>query len=322
MRDPVQLRGRGGQQGRIYAIESWPWRETPGIAHVLDSALKEKGCHHPRGVPQRRHHDTDPGGVTPLCSGTVHGRGVCSSHTRPWSYARCGLSSFATRSRRCRLGRSSLEFPAGLSAQVNARGIVTCQSSGGLTWCPAVTSWRGARLVSQLSQAPCLQNQSWGFDAQGIWVDKGCRGTFEAGDPLASAGERVTCASPSSQRFECPARTQNGVRLIKQISTAPCRQNTTWGTTQTSIWVDRGCRAEFEVNLVPWLRRRFPGSSIQRLTCGTPSNNPVHVQGEWLRDLGTAGPRAQCRQLPTESRAGALLTRSSGRTRDAGGSSR
>ncbi len=168
-----------------------------------------------------------------------------------------------------------IAFPARTSAQVDARGIVTCQSSGGLMRCPAVASWRGARLVTQMSQAPCLQNQSWGFDTRGIWVDKGCRGTFAAGDALANAGDRVTCASSNGQRFECPARTQYGVRLIKQISTSPCRQNTTWGTTQTAIWVDRGCRAEFEVNRGSVTPPKLPGTSNQSLTCGTPANSRV-----------------------------------------------
>ena len=260
-------------KGRIYAIESGPCQGgKPGRAHVLDAALEEKGCDHARGVPQRRHHDTNPGGMTPrvLARHTIAGY---VPRTPVHGAVHDATSRGSLRDRGVVVLVDPHRIPGRLSAQVNARGVVTCQSSGGLTRCPAVASWRGARLVTQLSQAPCLQDQSWGFDGQGIWVDKGCRGTFEAGDALASAGERVTCASPSSQRFECPARTQFGVRLIKQISTAPCRQNTTWGTTQRAIWVDRGCRAEFEVNRGPAAPPPLPGGSIQRLTCGSPSNS-------------------------------------------------
>ena len=192
-----------------------------------------------------------------------------------------------------------LAIPGVARAQIDARGMVTCQSSGALTRCSAGSSWRGARLVKQISQAPCLQDKSWGFDGRGIWVDRGCRGTFEAGDAFTNAGERVTCASASARRFECAADTRYGVRLIKQISDSPCTQNSTWGTTQQAIWVDRGCRAEFEVNRGPATLPAIPGSSIQRITCGTGSNAQVQcrIKGyatsvRMVRELSVA----RCRQ--------------------------
>ena len=144
------------------------------------------------------------------------------------------------------LSVSSMVPEPGL-AQAQALALVTCESSGSLRTCPAATTWRGARLVKQLSKAPCLQGESWGFDRHGIWVDKGCRGTFEAGDPFTNAGERVTCASALGKRVECGADTRFGVRLVQQISDSPCRENVTWGTAPRTIWVDRGCRGEFEV---------------------------------------------------------------------------
>jgi hypothetical protein len=36
----------------------------------------------------------------------------------------------------------------------------------------------GLQLVQQLSQAPCVQNRSWGADPSGIWVTQGCSGHF------------------------------------------------------------------------------------------------------------------------------------------------
>src|SRR5215813_13014662 len=76
-------------------------------------------------------------------------------------------------------------------AQLSDGQSVTCESSGRLTRCQAALTWRGARLVRQLSQAPCLQGETWGFERNAIWVDQGCRGAFEAGDPFANIGERV-----------------------------------------------------------------------------------------------------------------------------------
>ena len=37
---------------------------------------------------------------------------------------------------------------------------------------------RGAQLVRQLSQAPCIEGQTWGVARDGIWVDRGCEAEF------------------------------------------------------------------------------------------------------------------------------------------------
>lgn len=33
-------------------------------------------------------------------------------------------------------------------------------------------------LVKQNSENPCIRGETWGNDGRGIWVDRGCRGTF------------------------------------------------------------------------------------------------------------------------------------------------
>ncbi len=48
-------------------------------------------------------------------------------------------------------------------------------------------------------------------------------------------------------RKYCPISTQGGVRIIRQRSDADCIYNRTWGYDARGIWVDRGCRADFEV---------------------------------------------------------------------------
>lgn len=57
----------------------------------------------------------------------------------------------------------------------------------------------------------------------------------------------ITCASNDGRRVFCDADTRNGVRLVEQHGNAPCRQGSTWGFDRRGIWVDRGCRADFEV---------------------------------------------------------------------------
>jgi hypothetical protein len=61
----------------------------------------------------------------------------------------------------------SLFLPvAQVSAAVaqQARAEVRCESNGSYRRCPASGSWRGARLVQQLSKTPCLEGRNWGFD--------------------------------------------------------------------------------------------------------------------------------------------------------------
>ncbi len=57
----------------------------------------------------------------------------------------------------------------------------------------------------------------------------------------------ITCASNDGRRVFCDADTRNGVQLVEQHGNAPCRQGSTWGFDRRGIWVDRGCRADFEV---------------------------------------------------------------------------
>ena len=45
----------------------------------------------------------------------------------------------------------------------------------------------------------------------------------------------------------CNANTSQGVRIIRQRSDSDCIYNRTWGYDRSRIWVDRGCRADFEI---------------------------------------------------------------------------
>jgi hypothetical protein len=59
----------------------------------------------------------------------------------------------------------------------------------------------------------------------------------------------VSCSSDDGRRHYCEIDTRAGVRLLKQKSGTPCDQDRTWGFDNRGIWVDRGCRADFEVKL-------------------------------------------------------------------------
>lgn len=128
---------------------------------------------------------------------------------------------------------------------------VICESmEGRRNHCAADTTF-GVRLYRQMSDSDCVLNSSWGFDARGVWVTKGCRAEFALGEgfgvnpadlPQAS---RVLCESKDGKRALCPVDTRAGVAVVRQISDAPCILNSTWGYNTDGIWVTAGCRAEF-----------------------------------------------------------------------------
>ena len=71
--------------------------------------------------------------------------------------------------------------------------------------------------------------------------------SFTAPQIAAQGSSTITCASNDGRRNICPADTRNGVQLVNQRSGSPCTFGRTWGYDARSIWVDRGCRADFQV---------------------------------------------------------------------------
>lgn len=57
----------------------------------------------------------------------------------------------------------------------------------------------------------------------------------------------MRCESTNGYRQVCEVDTRGGVRLVRQFGGAACREGSSWGFDRRGIWVDRGCRAEFEV---------------------------------------------------------------------------
>jgi hypothetical protein len=60
----------------------------------------------------------------------------------------------------------------------NTAQSVECSSKDNRYTICRMDTMRGVRLERQLSRAACVQNQSWGFTREGIWVDRGCRARF------------------------------------------------------------------------------------------------------------------------------------------------
>src|SRR5215468_7907922 len=174
--------------------------------------------------------------------------------------------------------------------------VISCSSEEGeKRYCEADTRY-GARLVRQRSTAPCKENETWGYDEQGIWADKGCAGDFTLGSGHAPAqaggtevGQTITCASQNLRRTACPADTSNGVELVRQLSDAKCKEGSSWGRDKSGVWVDKGCQAEFVVGVAahPFDSTKAANAKEQRVTCvsddGRKNYCDVDTQGAQVR---------------------------------------
>ena len=130
---------------------------------------------------------------------------------------------------------------------------ITCESRDyQRQYCPTGRINR-AQIVSQWSNAACVQGRTWGWDGNGIWVAEGCAGEFAyqstGGPPPQSRrqrGETIACESREYRQEVCGI----GARIarawvVEQRSEAPCVQGQTWGYQRDGIWVNQGCSAVF-----------------------------------------------------------------------------
>lgn len=130
--------------------------------------------------------------------------------------------------------------------------LVICKSSQGRFNRCSVSTRFGVHLTRQISGASCVEGRSWGYDREGIWVDRGCAAEFVAGTEGHGYHRNeglyrrtVVCESDRDDRHFCEADTRFGVTLSKQLSRRDCVLDRTWGFNDRGIWVSRGCRAEF-----------------------------------------------------------------------------
>jgi hypothetical protein len=150
----------------------------------------------------------------------------------------CGLSG-------CHLfGAPELESPAAGPEPWH----VTCESDEGHARHCAMDTSRGVQLASQLSQSPCVEGNSWGYDDKGVWVDHGCRADFSIATPYGDqvqGGGTVRCESDDGHYRFCRGDMRGGAVLLRQLSNTPCIEDRSWGTKPQGVWVNHGCRAEF-----------------------------------------------------------------------------
>ncbi len=132
---------------------------------------------------------------------------------------------------------------------------LVCESTDGRRRYCEIDERAAVRLSRQIGSAACREGRTWGRDARGIWVDRGCRAEFEMvmsavpgrGRGRGRGGDIVRCSSENGRRTYCEADTRGGALLVRQLEGRECRLGETWGFDAKGIWVDRGCRGEFQL---------------------------------------------------------------------------
>lgn len=106
-----------------------------------------------------------------------------------------------------------------------------------------------ARLVKRKSDAPCIEGSTWGQKGDRVWVNRGCRATFEVvrGGGGGGGGRTVECRSDGGRYRECEIPRGYGARLVDDFTSGRCRTPGSWGSRDGVLWVNHGCKGRFEL---------------------------------------------------------------------------
>ena len=114
-----------------------------------------------------------------------------------------------------------------------------------------ITLATAAVLITSMAQAqprPPNGNGGWGGNGSngGGWNNDGWNNDgWNNGGWNNGSGGNIRCESWNYKYARCNADTAGGVRLARVIA-GDCRQGRSWGYSRNFIWVNRGCRAEFQ----------------------------------------------------------------------------
>lgn len=127
---------------------------------------------------------------------------------------------------------------------------ITCESHNyNYAECPVRGSIRDAWVIQQKSNSPCIQGDSWGMRNDAIWVNRGCRANFNVVVRTNEVRD-IVCESHNYRYQACYAGGWvQQAYVVNKMSNAPCNYGNEWGINRDYIWVDRGCRATFRVEI-------------------------------------------------------------------------
>ena len=138
--------------------------------------------------------------------------------------------------------------PHGRATAAAPAEVVRCESDGmSRVYCPMRTD-QGVDLVRQLSGNACIRESDWGVDGQSVWVARGCRAEFRSRESGVVTRRMIRCESSGGRTQSCPVSLRGApARLLRQLSSLPCRRDESWGVGRNEVWVSRGCKGEFEI---------------------------------------------------------------------------
>ena len=142
-----------------------------------------------------------------------------------------------------------------------AQDTIRCESNDGHRRICEVGPNREIRFARQASESRCDPGKTYGIERERVWVDRGCRADFQVmrgrpdsdrdHGPRPGGATIVRCDSQDMKYNTCSASGPiRRARLVRKISDSECREGYSWGVKKGALWVNRGCRAEFEVELL------------------------------------------------------------------------
>jgi hypothetical protein len=96
---------------------------------------------------------------------------------RTWGYDSRGV--WVTGGCRAEFTSGAGGYPPGYGNDPGYGGrVVRCESQDGHSRHCSAPVQRGVRLLRTLSDSACIEGRTWGWDRDGVWVDRGCRAEF------------------------------------------------------------------------------------------------------------------------------------------------
>jgi hypothetical protein len=163
--------------------------------------------------------------------------------------------------------------------------VVVCESEDGRRRNCTADTTAGVQIVRQLSDKACGFGHEWGYDGKGIWVTKGCRAEFVVRGKPKPLMRAIVCASENDARKQCPAETQFGVALMRQISERECILGKSWGFDETGVWVADGCHGQFALGGYRLTPEAMP-LTASKITCESLDGGHKHCPVDTSHGVG------------------------------------
>ena len=182
-----------------------------------------------------------------LAVGMVSAAPVAQAQSGTRSYAPEDLRQLSTRDRIRVLETEYEEQSNGRRLPSDQRDFYLAQITSG---------WSFSRIKSDIAQS---------LRGSGGW-NSGNQGGYPGGGNNRS----VRCDSVNDRYRECTTNFRNRAELGRTFSKAACRENYSWGQRRGTVWVSRGCRAEFVESRSGWGQGR-PEANYN-VTCSSDDN--------------------------------------------------